>query len=139
MELVVGSTWGCLQSDSKSFLKIIDSVLPVSIVNQYHTSPSEKQSMLTEEHRAALRRLCENDDIVMFRPDKGSGIVIMNKTDYVHKMLTILNDSEKFQVDKTKKDATTSFKSKVNKCLKELLIKKLTDNKMYNELKSKGG
>ncbi|VDP97413.1 unnamed protein product [Trichobilharzia regenti] len=56
-----------------------------------------------------------------------------------HRMLTILNDSEKFQVDKTEEDATTSFKNKVNKRLKELLIKKLIDSKTYNELKSNGG
>ena len=51
---------------------------------------------LDKEHLAALRELRGNDDIVITRPDKGNGVVVPNKKDYVAKMHTILGQEEKF-------------------------------------------
>ena len=52
---------------------------------------------LGKEHFEAIRALKSNEDIVITRPDKGDGVVVMNKTDYVAKMMEILNDSSKFE------------------------------------------
>ena len=52
---------------------------------------------LDKEHMAALRELRRNDDIVITRPDKGNGVVILNKKDYVKKMHIILGQEGKFQ------------------------------------------
>ena len=40
--------------------------------------------------------LFQNKDIVICKPDKGSGVVVLNKADYEWKMLQILNDDTKF-------------------------------------------
>ena len=55
-----------------------------------------------------MSKLRKNKDIVIFKPDKGSGVVILNKAYYERKMLQILNDDRKFcelrklpQCDKT--------------------------------------
>ena len=45
----------------------------------------------------AIKSLRLNSDIMITKPDKGSGVVILNKTDYLTKMSSILNDSSKFQ------------------------------------------
>ena len=45
-----------------------------------------------------LKPLKEDKNIHITKPDKGRGVVILNKTDYVTKMLTILADSSKFMV-----------------------------------------
>ena len=45
----------------------------------------------------AIKSLRLNSDIMITKPDKGSGVVILNKTDYLTKMNSILNDSSKFQ------------------------------------------
>jgi len=34
-----------------------------------------------------------NEDIIITKPDKGSGVVILNKNEYNDKMITILNDT----------------------------------------------
>ena len=40
----------------------------------------------------AIKALRSNDDILITKPDKGSGVVIMSKTDYIFKMESILHD-----------------------------------------------
>ncbi|CAF3597166.1 unnamed protein product [Rotaria socialis] len=49
-----------------------------------------------EDYRHLLKKLKENTSIIITRPDKGRGVVVMDKHAYVSKMLTILNDSSKF-------------------------------------------
>ena len=38
-----------------------------------------------------------NENIIITKPDKGSGIVILNKNDFIDKMLGILDDLSKFE------------------------------------------
>ena len=45
---------------------------------------------------ATLRTLADNKNLVFLKPDKGRGIIIINKNDYVAKMVTILADRTKF-------------------------------------------
>ena len=52
---------------------------------------------LGKEHLEAIRELKANDKIVITRPDKGAGIVLMDRVDYVRKMMEILNDTSKFE------------------------------------------
>ena len=44
-----------------------------------------------------LKSLSQRDDIVVLRPDKGRGVVILGKDDYTNKMNDILNDQSKFR------------------------------------------
>ena len=46
--------------------------------------------------RNALQSLRDDSSIVISKPDKGNGVVIMNKNDYQAKMLHILDDKIKF-------------------------------------------
>ena len=43
-----------------------------------------------------LKSISQDKSITICRPDKGQGIVIMNRTDYVRKVETILSDRSKF-------------------------------------------
>ena len=45
----------------------------------------------------AIKSLRLNNDFIIIKPDKESGVVILNKTDYLTKMNFILNDFSKFQ------------------------------------------
>ena len=49
-----------------------------------------------EECFHAINRLQKNDDIIITKPDKDSGIVLLNKSD-VDKMSEILDDQSKFK------------------------------------------
>lgn len=46
-----------------------------------------------------LKRLSCNPDLIITRPDKGRGVVILNRSDYITKMSHILSDSSKFLIE----------------------------------------
>ena len=52
--------------------------------------------LITKECFLAIKSLRMNEDIIITKPDKGSGVVILNKNEYNDKMMTILNDTTKF-------------------------------------------
>ena len=58
---------------------------------------SSDASMKDKNIIATLKHLSEDDSIVIIKPDKGNGIVILNKNDYLSKIETILQDSTKFK------------------------------------------
>ena len=45
----------------------------------------------------AINRSRKNDDIIITKPDKGSGVVLLNKRDYVDKMNENPDDQSKFK------------------------------------------
>ena len=52
--------------------------------------------LMNKESLQAIKSLHSNQDILITKPDEGSGVVIMNKKDYVSKMESILNHQSKF-------------------------------------------
>ena len=52
--------------------------------------------LMTKECFQAIKSLWTNEEILITKPDKGAGIVILNKNDYNDKMKTILNDTTQF-------------------------------------------
>ena len=52
---------------------------------------------LTKKELITMSESKKNKDLLITRPDKGNGVVVLNKSDYVDKMSTILEDDEKFQ------------------------------------------
>ena len=66
-------------------------------LNSYYVKNHCKPNLPEDEYKALLR-LSKNKNIIITRPDKGNGIVIMNKQDYLSKMYDILNDQTKFKV-----------------------------------------
>ena len=52
---------------------------------------------MAREHTKAIHELRNRADIVITRPDKGSGVVLLNKADYIDKIMKILSDTSKFE------------------------------------------
>ncbi|XP_076038315.1 uncharacterized protein LOC143023612 [Oratosquilla oratoria] len=55
-----------------------------------------KSALLTAELRLAAKELRENKDIVIRRADKSDLFVILNRSDYIEKVESILQDTSKF-------------------------------------------
>ena len=51
---------------------------------------------MQKEYFAPINKLPKNTDVVITKPCKGSGLVILNKCDYIKKMENILADTMKF-------------------------------------------
>ena len=77
---------------------------------------------LGKEQREALRKLKEDDSIVILPADKGNAIVVMNKEDYDKKMKAILDGGD-YAVLRT--NPTTKLDKKLNVMLRELWEKEI--------------
>ena len=51
---------------------------------------------MRKEYFQAMKYLHCNEQILISKPDKGSAVVILNKSTYIEKMGSILNDKSKF-------------------------------------------
>lgn len=80
----------------------------------------------------------ENDQLMVSRPDRWAGVVLMNMPDHIAKLKFILSGQTKFEMDKLSKDLTRSTGKRITNFMKELLKQKLINNKSYNNLKPRG-
>ena len=52
---------------------------------------------LNKQHMQAIKSLKQREEIIISRPDKGEGVVVMDRMEYQAKMSEILEDTSKFQ------------------------------------------
>ena len=69
-----------------------------SLANEYTNIKQDHSAFpLGKEHMEAIRQLRSRKDIVIGRPDKGSGVVLLDEVHYIGKIMAILNDQLKFE------------------------------------------
>ncbi|XP_052223979.1 uncharacterized protein LOC127839634 [Dreissena polymorpha] len=95
---------------------------------KYNLSKSEEQ---------AIKELLHDDDIVIRPADKGSGIVIMDREDYVKKLKCEMSDSETYVA--VTDDKTRIVENKVKKVADTLYKKGSIDSDLKRYLTSGGG
>ena len=85
----------------------------------------------------AINRLRKNDDIIITKPDKSSGVVLINKSDYVDKMNEILDDQLKFKKlgPVSSNDNTASIESRLLKRLLDLVKADLMPKQIYDAIR----
>ena len=84
-----------------------------------------------------LKALKDDDNIIITKPDKGRGVVILNRDDYENKLQTILNDNTKFRQITT--DTATylmKMEDKLNRVLRP--IKTAIGEATYNFITASG-
>ena len=74
--------------------------------------PDTTKDNLSKEEHVALKKLKSNNEIVVQRPDKGAGVVILDKKDYDNKLLELISDPSKFATCDSKR--TETVKKKIN-------------------------
>ena len=65
---------------------------------QYIFTNKDNISTLSKGELLAFKQLSTNNSIVITKPDKGNGVVTMNHSDYLSKLLGIVSDSTKFKL-----------------------------------------
>ena len=88
---------------------------------------------LSREQREALKKLREDDSIVILPADKGNATVVMNREDYDRKMADILDGGD-YAVVKT--NPIPKLEKKVNELLKELWVKEEINKTGYDRLRN---
>ena len=79
-----------------------------------------------------LKNLHKNKDIVILKPDKGNGVVVLNKLDYIKGINDIINDKQKFKELST--DPTINREGKLQRFLRELKKKGKIDKDIYSSI-----
>ena len=111
-------------------------------VTKFHTNFKNNKPPfnITSKQMTAIKRLAENTNIVVSKPDKGNGVVLMDKQDYIAKIKKILSDTSKFK--KVKNDdpyrMVINLESKITADLKNLKNEHLLSEKKYWELRPSG-
>ena len=86
-----------------------------------------------------LKQLSKNKEIIVTKPDKGQGVVLMNKTDYNNKVLNVLNDHTKFTEIKDNCLALIiKIEDKLNRLLRKLKNLEIIDNSTFSSLYATG-
>ena len=77
-----------------------------------------KPTQNTLRKHGILRKLRTRKDIVIVRPDKGSGVVILDRDIYDRKILEIINDTTKFK--KLKDNPTLTREGQLQRFLRKV-------------------
>ncbi|CAH8432023.1 unnamed protein product [Dicrocoelium dendriticum] len=110
----------------------------VNVSFQYQRQPIEHHRLLTKAHLDALRELQKNEDLIITKPDKGSGTVLMDRADYIKKMKMILSDTSRFVRCEQQKDKTECVENQLIKCLKSLVNDGAITKETYDRLRPIG-
>ena len=91
-----------------------------------------KPTKTTVKKHGILKRLHTNKDIVITRPDKGSGIVNLDKTFYGEKILRLISDVNKFR--KLNGDPTLTREGQLQRFLRKIKDEGLFDDNTYKKI-----
>ena len=95
-----------------------------------------KPTKTTVKKHGILKRLHTNKDIVITRSDKGSGIVILDKTFYGEKILRLISDVNKFR--KLNGDPTLTREGQLQRFLRKIKDEGLFDDNTYKKIYPSG-
>ena len=106
-------------------------------LNAYHSYRPPRPSGITCDELEAIKKLSEDPTIVVLRPDKGNGVVIMDKTTYTENLLA---DERKFKQheDVNVFELCTKQEDKLIRLLSKLKKDKVIDKSIYNKLTPTG-
>ena len=98
------------------------------------------ESRWGDQHLRVIKLLRNNNNLVISKPDKGAGVVLLDHDNYVNKMLMILNDKTKFiklgPVETY--DHTTSMEVKFQKQLRKWVKSGLLSPEISDSIQSAG-
>ena len=86
------------------------------------------------------KSLKDDPNIIITKPDKGSGVVIQNRQDYISKMMTILSDASKFKVigPTSQFDCTSQIEQAFQRRMSRWLKDKLIPDSIYHTIRPTG-
>ena len=90
----------------------------------YSYSPESLPLNISKVELLALKNLSRNKEIVVLHPDKGNRVVILNRTDYVSKIESLLEDATKSRpLDTDILDLCINCEGKLIRYLRDTLLK----------------
>ena len=104
-----------------------------------HLKKFGTRPVLTDTQKKTLAKLADDKDIIILRPDKGRGVVLLNKADYIHQVTDTLSDPTKFAtIDSDIYRLNLRLEDKLNRVLLNLKNKGKLSEQEYSSLRAKG-
>ena len=119
-----------------SFSEFLDQLKALSF-KYYYGFKSYKifSSVFTKKDIVDLKNLAANKNIIVSKPDKGRGVVLVDRAQYVESMNDIISDRSKFEiVDVPVEKYCTRIEDKINNFLRKLKNFKLISSDLYKQL-----
>ena len=85
------------QNENNHFESFKDKLKHLAFSSFQRFKKHEPRPIISKEEMEALKSLSRDKSIVITRPDKGNGVVLMDKQDYISKVNSVLQDTTKFQ------------------------------------------
>ena len=127
-------------SSQQNFSEFIRQFQTTAFKFFYNFNPHKIFSSVIKKGDIQLfKNLAANKDVIITKPDKGRGVVILNRSDYIKSMETIVSDQSKFKpIQESMEKFTLRIEDKINRFLLKLKnLKKITSD-VYNKLRSTG-
>ena len=134
---------GFLTANKKDGVDVNEISAELSSLAQNYCS-SYKPTRQTLKKHGILKKLRQNKNIVICKPDKGNSVVVMNRDDYDRGILEIIRDRKKFakrnRISRRKKDRDLTIfrEDQLNRYLYNLNKAKLLDDDVYDKARSQG-
>ena len=111
----------------------------VAFSTYYSFNPSKVQQNLSSDDLESLKCLAKNKDVIITRPDKGQGVVLLDKTDYIDKVLHILSDCTKFvEIKDACLPLILKAEDRLNRLLRKFKELKIISDVIYSTLYASG-
>ena len=92
-------------------------------------------SIFSRKDIAVLKMFSCNKSIIVSKPDKGKGVVITNRTDYINSMNNIISDSSKFsEINESIEKFTIRIEDKINNFIRKMKNTHAFTQDMYNRM-----
>ena len=116
-----------MDENSATHLKTEIAHLAQNYVSSYRPSSND-----LKKHRISLRTLRNNSNIIILKPDKGNGVVILDRNIYLDSCFDILNDKSKFKL--LHKDPTLLREGRLKRFISLLKKNHSIDNDTYTKI-----
>ena len=114
---------------------------PADLAHLYcYNAIDSRDFTMHKECFCAINSLRKNDDIVITKPDKSSGVVLLNKSDYVDKLNNKIHDQSIFKRlgPVSSNDNTASIELRLQKRLLDLVKTDLMPKWIYDAIRPTG-
>ena len=123
--------------ESINFKEISDKICGIAR-GSFRDAQQFCKSFYSKEKLNSLKSLKQDNSIIIAKPDKGRGVVILDKTDYIDKIQIILDDTSKFlKLDIDPFPYILKLEDKLNRLLRTLKDKVISPD-TYSKLFASG-
>ena len=86
-------------NDCSNFPEFLNKIHAISFKYYYNLNPFKIfSSLVSKTDIRQLKELASNKEVIVCKPDKGRGIVLLDRSTYINKITEIISDETKFEL-----------------------------------------